>query len=164
MPIDLTSDYYISELSMVRQTCSSQILRRQCCLPMVAVTTVRERSPMEESWCVTIPIATMAMAIARMSMAIARMAIARVAIVARVVSPITNTVMAVASMPVASMSTKSSRTYRSISCTEEGTKGTWVKKMRQCSNLFCLHPPLVRLTTTKRRSRADLRPAIVLGD
>ena len=105
MPIDMTSDYYISELSMVKQTCSSQILRRQFCLPMVAETTVRERSPMEESWCVTISIATMAMAVARMSMAIARGSIVAIA---RVVSSVTNTMMAVASMAVASMPTKSS--------------------------------------------------------
>ena len=41
---------------------------------VVAKTTMWERSPMEESWCVTIPIATMAMTISRMSMTIAGVA------------------------------------------------------------------------------------------
>ena len=96
MPIDMTIDYFISELAMV------------------AKTTMRKRSPMEESWGV-------AMTVPRMSMAI--VGVPMVAI-ARVVSPISNTVMTVASMAVASMPTKSSRAYRSIACTEEGTKGT----------------------------------------
>ena len=37
------------------------------------------------------------------------------------------------------------------------------KKMTQCTNKFCFNPPLLRFTTSKRRSRADLRPAIVFG-
>ena len=92
---------------------------------MVAKTTMRERSPMEESRCVAITIAAMAMTVPRMSMAIAGVAMVAVA---GVVSSISNTVMPVASMTVASMPTKSSCTYRSIACTEEGTKGAWVKK------------------------------------
>ena len=99
----MTIDYYISELAMV------------------AKTTMRKRSPVEESWGVSITVAAMAMTVPRMSMAIAGVPMVAIA---RVVSPISNTMMAVASMAVASMPTKSSRAYRSIACTEEGTKGT----------------------------------------
>ena len=93
---------------------------------------------MEESWRVAIPIAAMAMSVTRMTMAIARVTMVAVA---GVVSLISNTVMPVASMAVASMPTKSSRTYRSIACTEEGTKGAWLKNESMHKSI--LSPPTI---------------------
>ena len=57
-----------------------------------------------------------------MSMTIAGVAMVAIA---RVVSTVSHTVVAIASMMVTSVPTESSRTYRSIACTEEGSKGTW---------------------------------------
>merc|ERR1712116_16627 len=81
---------------------------------------------MEESRRVTVSVAPVAVAITRVSMAVAGVSMVAIA---RMVSSMSNAVVAVAPMAIASMvSAKSSCTYRSITSTEEGTKGT-IRKM-----------------------------------
>ena len=105
-------------------------------LAMVSKPRVRERSPMEESRRVTVSVAPVAVAITRVSMAVAGVSMVAIA---RMVSTMSNAVVAVAPMAIASMvSAKSSCTYRSITCTEEGTKGTWVKICVIVCNIICL--------------------------
>ena len=99
---------------------------------------------------VTIPIATMAMTISRMSMTIAGVAMVAIA---RVVSTVSHTVMAIASMMVTSVPTESSRTYRSIACTEEGSKGTWWQN-KGMHKSFLSQPPIGKINPDQEEEQS----------